>query len=64
LSLVRSLSSTPYKVQTANVPLSTTIFYSSCSGETFLGACEVLFKEKPAMAIFENVINAPWVRRL
>lgn len=33
-----------------------------CSGETFIAATEVLFKEKPQMAIFENVINAPWVR--
>jgi site-specific DNA-cytosine methylase len=32
-----------------------------CSGETFLAATEVLFKEKPSMAIFENVIGAPWV---
>jgi hypothetical protein len=32
-----------------------------CSGETFLAAVEVLFKEKPAFAIFENVQNAPWV---
>jgi hypothetical protein len=34
-----------------------------CSGETFLAATEVLFQEKPPMAIFENVIRAPWVRR-
>ena len=33
-----------------------------CSGETFIAATEVLFKEKPQMAIFENVIGAPWVR--
>jgi hypothetical protein len=26
-----------------------------CSGETFLAACDVLFKEKPPYAIFENV---------
>ena len=26
-----------------------------CSGETFLAACEVLFKEKPQFCIFENV---------
>jgi hypothetical protein len=32
-----------------------------CSGETFLAATEILFKEKPAMAIFENVQCAPWV---
>jgi len=31
-----------------------------CSGETFLAACELLFKEKPKYAIFENVIGAPW----
>ena len=31
-----------------------------CSGETFLAAVEILFKEKPAMSIFENVLNAPW----
>jgi hypothetical protein len=33
-----------------------------CSGETFLAATELLFQEKPQMAIFENVIRAPWVR--
>lgn len=32
-----------------------------CSGETFLAATEVLFKEKPELAIFENVDKAPWV---
>jgi hypothetical protein len=32
-----------------------------CSGETFLGAVEVLLKEKPKFAIFENVTGAPWV---
>jgi len=26
-----------------------------CSGETFLSACDVLFKEQPPYAIFENV---------
>ncbi|GKY91341.1 hypothetical protein MPSEU_000106300 [Mayamaea pseudoterrestris] len=31
-----------------------------CSGETFMAAVEILFKEKPAMTIFENVLNAPW----
>lgn len=31
-----------------------------CSGETFLAACELLFKEKPKYAIFENVEKAPW----
>jgi site-specific DNA-cytosine methylase len=31
-----------------------------CSGETFLAACELLFKEKPKYAIFENVDGAPW----
>jgi site-specific DNA-cytosine methylase len=31
-----------------------------CSGETFLAACEVLFEEQPPIAIFENVMNAPW----
>ena len=31
-----------------------------CSGETFLAATEVLFKEQPHFAIFENVIGAPW----
>ena len=31
-----------------------------CSGETFLAACELLFKEKPKYAIFENVDKAPW----
>ena len=31
-----------------------------CSGETFLAACDVLFKEKPKYAIFENVKGAPW----
>jgi len=31
-----------------------------CSGETFLGAVEFLFKEKPKFVIFENVIGAPW----
>ncbi len=31
-----------------------------CSGETFLAACELLFKEKPKFAIFENVEKAPW----
>jgi site-specific DNA-cytosine methylase len=29
-----------------------------CSGETFLAACELLFKEKPKYAIFENVEKA------
>ena len=29
-----------------------------CSGETFLAACELLFKEKPKYAIFENVDKA------
>lgn len=33
-----------------------------CSGETFLAACEVLFKEKPRYAIFENVTKAPWAK--
>jgi site-specific DNA-cytosine methylase len=33
-----------------------------CSGETFLGAVEVLLKEKPKFAIFENVTGAPWVK--
>eukprot|EP00957_Ditylum_brightwellii_P092926 7075876-Ditylum_brightwellii.AAC.1 len=33
-----------------------------CSGETFLAATEVLFQEKPAYAIFENVIGAPWAK--
>jgi hypothetical protein len=33
-----------------------------CSGETFLAATEVLFKEKPAMALFENVQTAPWLK--
>jgi hypothetical protein len=32
-----------------------------CSGETFLAAVEFLFKEKPLIAIFENVTKAPWV---
>jgi site-specific DNA-cytosine methylase len=31
-----------------------------CSGETFIAATELLFKEKPKMAIFENVEGAPW----
>ena len=31
-----------------------------CSGETFLAACELLFKEKPKYAICENVDKAPW----
>lgn len=31
-----------------------------CSGETFMGAVEFLFKEQPPFAIFENVKNAPW----
>ena len=31
-----------------------------CSGETFIAAIELLFKEKPRYAIFENVIGAPW----
>ena len=31
-----------------------------CSGETFLAAVEILYKEKPYMSIFENVKNAPW----
>jgi hypothetical protein len=26
-----------------------------CSGETFLAACELLMKDKPKFAIFENV---------
>ena len=30
------------------------------SGETFLAAVEYLEQEKPAVAIFENVDNAPW----
>jgi hypothetical protein len=30
------------------------------SGETFLAAVEFLEVKKPAVAIFENVINAPW----
>jgi hypothetical protein len=33
-----------------------------CSGETFLAAVEILFKEKPSLTIFENVINAPWMK--
>ena len=33
-----------------------------CSGETFLAACEFLFKEQPRYAIFENVIGAPWAK--
>jgi len=33
-----------------------------CSGETFLAACELLFKEKPRYAIFENVTGAPWAK--
>ena len=33
-----------------------------CSGETFLAACELLFKEKPKYAIFENVDKAPWLK--
>jgi hypothetical protein len=32
-----------------------------CSGETFLAAVEILFQEKPHVAIFENVQAAPWV---
>ena len=32
-----------------------------CSGETFLAAVELLYKEKPQTAIFENVTKAPWV---
>jgi len=35
-----------------------------CSGETFLAAVEVLMQEKPETAIFENVLNAPWVSSL
>lgn len=35
-----------------------------CSGETFLAAVELLFKEKPRTAIFENVAPAPWVSLL
>ena len=31
-----------------------------CSGETFMGATEVLFDQKPEIAIFENVTGAPW----
>ena len=31
-----------------------------CSGETFLAAVELLLKETPEFAIFENVIGAPW----
>ena len=31
-----------------------------CSGETFLGATETLFKSQPEQAIFENVDGAPW----
>lgn len=31
-----------------------------CSGETFMAATELLFKEMPKMAIFENVEGAPW----
>lgn len=30
------------------------------SGETFLAAIEYLEQEQPAVAIFENVLNAPW----
>lgn len=26
-----------------------------CSGETFLAACELLMKDKPKFAVFENV---------
>ena len=33
-----------------------------CSGETFLAAADVLFKEKPRYAIFENVTGAPWAK--
>ncbi|KAL7551244.1 LOW QUALITY PROTEIN: hypothetical protein ACHAWF_014435, partial [Thalassiosira exigua] len=33
-----------------------------CSGETFLAACESLFKKKPRYAIFENVTGAPWAK--
>eukprot|EP00584_Thalassiosira_punctigera_P025640 CAMPEP_0172555300 /NCGR_PEP_ID=MMETSP1067-20121228/58342_1 /TAXON_ID=265564 ORGANISM="Thalassiosira punctigera, Strain Tpunct2005C2" /NCGR_SAMPLE_ID=MMETSP1067 /ASSEMBLY_ACC=CAM_ASM_000444 /LENGTH=2498 /DNA_ID=CAMNT_0013343815 /DNA_START=188 /DNA_END=7684 /DNA_ORIENTATION=+ len=32
------------------------------SGETFLAAVEYLEQEQPAVAIFENVDNAPWVK--
>lgn len=31
-----------------------------CSGETFMAATELLFKEKPKFAMFENVSGAPW----
>ncbi|OEU08217.1 hypothetical protein FRACYDRAFT_212855 [Fragilariopsis cylindrus CCMP1102] len=31
-----------------------------CSGETFMGAVEVLLKTNPKICIFENVIGAPW----
>ena len=30
------------------------------SGETFLAAIEYLEQEQPSVAIFENVVNAPW----
>ena len=30
------------------------------SGETFLAAVEYLEQEQPSVAIFENVVNAPW----
>jgi hypothetical protein len=32
------------------------------SGETFLAAIEYLEQEKPKVAIFENVLNAPWTK--
>ena len=35
-----------------------------CSGETFLAACELLFKEKPKYAVFENVDKAVSHHRL
>jgi len=32
------------------------------SGETFLAAVEYLEREQPAVALFENVDNAPWTK--
>lgn len=32
------------------------------SGQTFLAAVEYLEQEQPAVALFENVDNAPWVK--
>ena len=47
------------KLSCANL---TDIEEKGTSGETFLAAVEYLEQEQPAVAIFENVLNAPWTK--